>query len=69
VVGSLVSSSLQKGHHLDFAAASRAGWWVLAGCGAVVLILGVVATSPLATATARRTAESINPEFLEGNAA
>ncbi len=69
VVGSLVSASLRKDDHLDFALASRAGWWVLAGCGAVVLLLGFVATSPWARATARRTAESINPEFLEGNPA
>ncbi len=69
VVGSLVSASLQKGNYSDFAVASRAGWWVLAGCGAVVLVLGLVATSPWAGATARHTAESINPEFLEGSAA
>ncbi len=69
VVGSLVSASLQKSNHLDFALASRAGWWVLAGCGAVVLVLGLVATSPWALNTARRTAEAINPEFLEGMAA
>ncbi len=65
VVGSLVSASLRKGNHLDFAVASRAGWWVLAGCGAVVLILGLVATSSWARITARRTAEASNPEFLE----
>jgi EmrB/QacA subfamily drug resistance transporter len=69
VVGSLVAASLQKENHLDFALASRAGWWVLAGCGAVVLLLGLVATTPWARETARRTAESINPEFLERNAA
>jgi EmrB/QacA subfamily drug resistance transporter len=65
VVGSLVSRSLGTAAHTDFALASRAGWWVLAGCGAVVLVLGLVASTPWARATARRTAESINPEFLE----
>jgi MFS family permease len=65
VVGSLVSASLQKGNHLDFAVASRAGWWVLAGCGVVVLVLGLVATTSWARITAHRTAEAINPEFLE----
>ncbi len=69
VVGSLVSASLQKSNHLDFALASRAGWWVLAGCGAVVLILGLVATTPWARVTAQRTAEAINPEYLEEMAA
>ncbi len=69
VVGSLVSASLRTANHSDFALASRAGWWVLAGCGAVVLVLGLLATSPWAIGTARHTARSINPEFLEGNAA
>ncbi len=69
VVGSLVSASLRTADHRDFALASRAGWWVLAGCGAAVLVLGLVATSAWARGTARRTAQSINPEFLEGNAA
>jgi MFS family permease len=68
VVGSLVSASLQTSNHLDFALASRASWWVLAGCGAAVLILGLVATSPWAHSTAQRTAESINPEYLEVHA-
>ena len=66
VAGSLVAASLQKTDHVDFATASRAGWWVLAGCGAVVFVLGLVATTPWARGTARRTAEAINPEFLEG---
>ncbi len=67
VVGALVSSSLSKGNHLDFAVASRAGWWVLAGCGAVVLALGLVATTAWARGSAQRTAEAINPEFLEAH--
>jgi MFS family permease len=67
VVGSLVATSLRSGVGHDFAAASRAGWWVLAGCGAVVLVLGLVATTPWARETARRTAEAINPEFLDGD--
>jgi EmrB/QacA subfamily drug resistance transporter len=65
IVGSLVAASLRTSTRLDFAQASRAGWWVLAGCGAVVLLLGLVATTRWALATAQRTAESLNPEFLE----
>jgi len=34
-----------------------------------VLILGLVATSPWAGITAQRTAESINPEYLDVHAA
>jgi hypothetical protein len=33
----------------------------------MVLILGVVGTSAWARGTAQRTAESLNPEFLEGD--
>jgi EmrB/QacA subfamily drug resistance transporter len=67
VVGSLVSSSLHKARDLDFAVASRAGWWILAGGGAVVSVLGLVATSRWARATAQRTAEAINRESLDVN--
>jgi hypothetical protein len=35
----------------------------------VVLILGLVATTAWARGTAQRTAEAINPEFLEAHAA
>jgi hypothetical protein len=69
VVGSLVSVSLRNGRHSDFALASRAGWWALTGCGAALSVLGLLATSQWARGTARRTAGSFNPEFLEGNAA
>ena len=67
VVGALVSSSLTKGHPANFALASRAGWWVLTGCAVAILLLGVVGTSAWARATAQRTAEALNPEYLEGH--
>jgi MFS family permease len=69
VVGALVTSkvgTVTGGVQLNFAVASRAGWWVLAGCGAVVLALGMVVTSQRARASAQRTATELNPEFLEG---
>ena len=40
VVGSLVSASLQRGTTSTSRGASRAAWWVLAGCGVVVLRAG-----------------------------
>jgi EmrB/QacA subfamily drug resistance transporter len=67
VVGALVAASMARGGHLELATASRAGWWVLVGCGVVVLGLGLVATTSWAKDTARRTAETLNPEFLEGH--
>jgi EmrB/QacA subfamily drug resistance transporter len=69
VAGSLVAASLKTGSHINFAVASRAGWWVLAGCGAAIFFLGLLATTAWAKSTAQRTAELINPEFLEGNVA
>jgi EmrB/QacA subfamily drug resistance transporter len=67
VVGALVSASVAKSGHLNFAAASRAGWWTLCGCAVVVMLLGFVATTSWAKDTAQRTAEALNPEFLEGH--
>ncbi|HTW19343.1 MAG TPA: MFS transporter [Mycobacteriales bacterium] len=68
VVGALVTSRIgQSTHGGDLAAASHAGWWVLGGCGAVVAALGWIATSRSALASARRTAEELNPEVLGAN--
>ena len=70
VVGSLVSASVAGGEHLDFAAASQAGWWVLAGCG--VGRAGArpgrdTLRGPGAPPSGRP--QAINPEFLEGGPA
>jgi len=66
VVGALVSSKMGLGSPRSFALAMRTGWWVLAGCGGAVLLLGLVGTSRWAYVTATRTARAINPEYLEG---
>ncbi len=44
--------------------ATHAAWWGLGGCGALVLALGFVSTSPWATRAALRTAEALNPEGI-----
>jgi hypothetical protein len=46
----------------DFAQASHVGWWIIAGCGAAVLVLGLVTTGRWALGTAARTAESITSD-------
>jgi MFS family permease len=66
VVGALIASSLGVSHVVDTASATHAGWWVLAGCGVVVLLLGLVVTTAWARQTADSTARELNPEFLEG---
>ena len=67
IVGALVSTSLKGPDQVDFARASRAGWWVLAGAGVLVTALGLIGTSRWARGTAHRTALALNPEFLEGH--
>ena len=76
VAAALATTSRQVGQTLGVAvvgaiAASHAGasagpgaWWALAACGGVVLVLGLVATSGRARASARRTAVALNPEAL-----
>ena len=54
VVGSVLAASLHGSMHAGFLAASRDGWWIMAGCGYVVLLLGLVSTSAWARATAAR---------------
>jgi MFS family permease len=44
------------------AAASNPAWWTLAGCGAAVLLLSVIATTPAAAESARRTATKLGIE-------
>jgi EmrB/QacA subfamily drug resistance transporter len=64
VIGAIVSSQLHGNIHLYLAAATHVGWWILSGCGLVVVMLGLVATSPHALETARQTAQALNPEAL-----
>ncbi|MFE3450874.1 MFS transporter [Nonomuraea sp. NPDC059194] len=72
VAASVASTSRQVGVSLGVAVigsviaatgpASSAGvaaWWIIAGCGAAVLAIGVLTTGAWATATADRTAERI----------
>jgi len=60
VVGAIVSSHAATG----LASASHPVWWTLAGCGGLVLVLGLMATARRATESARRTAAALNPEAL-----
>jgi hypothetical protein len=37
-----------------FVAASHADWWLMAGCGYLILVLGVITTSQRALSTAAK---------------
>jgi EmrB/QacA subfamily drug resistance transporter len=57
------SSSSYRDTFMD---ASRTAWWILAGCGAVILLVGAATSGRWAQATARRTAERLqSPEVRE----
>jgi len=61
VMGSVLSGNLQGGMRAGFVAASRPGWWIVAACGLVTLILALVTTGSWALRTAARTAERLSP--------
>ena len=61
VMGSILSANLQGGMRAGFVAASRPGWWLVAGCGAVTLIPALVTTGSWAQRTAARTAALLSP--------
>jgi EmrB/QacA subfamily drug resistance transporter len=63
--GALVTSKLTTSVRTTFSGASHAAWWMLVGCGVVIFVLGLVATSGRALESARRTAAELNPEMLQ----
>ena len=56
VVGSAVTSALVGPFGKAFASASHVGWWIVTGCGAAVLAVGMLTSGRWARATAARTA-------------
>ncbi len=56
IVGSVLAASIHGSLRTGFVHASHASWWILAGCGYAVLLLGVVCTTQWARATAARLA-------------
>jgi MFS family permease len=62
VIGSAVASALHGPIRTGFAAASHVGWWLIAGCGLLVLLVGLVTTSSWARRTAEHVAAELQPE-------
>ncbi|MED7923836.1 MFS transporter [Nonomuraea sp. LP-02] len=59
VIGALVTSAVRGPLPTGFPQASHIGWWVGAGCGAAILLLGVLTTGRRAERSAARTAERL----------
>ena len=54
IVGSVLAASIRGSMRDGFVHAAHAGWWILAGCGYAVLLLGLISTTAWAKATAAR---------------
>jgi hypothetical protein len=61
VMGSVLSGNLHGAMRTGFVAASQPGWWIVAACGAIILILGIITTGRWARRTAARTAALLEP--------
>ncbi|MFD6431366.1 MFS transporter [Streptomyces venezuelae] len=63
VIGAVLASGVTSSSYAkEFTRASRPGWWIIAGCGLAVLVLGAVTSGRWARETARRTAERLEEE-------
>ena len=61
VVGSAVLSALAGPFRTGFAQASHVGWWIVAGCGLAVLLVGLLTSGRWARQTAQQTADRLMP--------
>jgi EmrB/QacA subfamily drug resistance transporter len=61
VGGSILAGRLHGTEAAGFVAASHPAWFVLAGCGVIVFLLGLVTTTRWALGTAARTAALLTP--------
>ncbi|MEW9550336.1 MFS transporter [Nonomuraea sp. NPDC050783] len=59
VLGALVTSAVRGPLPTGFPQASHIGWWVGAGCGVTILLLGVLTTGSWARRSAARTADRL----------
>jgi EmrB/QacA subfamily drug resistance transporter len=62
VIGATVASRLHGPAAEGFTAAARTGWYIMAGAGLCVLVLGIITTTAWANATARSAAAAIEGE-------
>ncbi len=65
VLGAVLAAGVGSSSYQDaFVSAAAPGWWILAGCGFAVLVVGAVSSGAWARRTAARTAERLeSPEM------
>lgn len=60
VVGAVLAAGVGASSYREtFVSAAAPGWWILTGCGLLVLVAGAVTSGPWARRTAERTAERL----------
>ncbi|WP_406168726.1 MFS transporter [Streptomyces sp. NBC_00996] len=67
VVGAVLASGVAASAYKDtFVSAARPGWWIIAGCGLAVLVLGALTSGRWARGTAERAAQQLeSPEVRD----
>ncbi|MDI5961452.1 MFS transporter [Streptomyces sp. SL13] len=62
VIGAVMAAGVNGGYGQAFTDAGRTAWWIIAGCGGAVLVVGAVTSGRWARSTAARTAERLQTE-------
>jgi EmrB/QacA subfamily drug resistance transporter len=62
ISGSLIASNLHGSLRSGLPLASHTVWWIVAGCGGVVVALGLLSTSARARRSAAQTGARLNPD-------
>jgi EmrB/QacA subfamily drug resistance transporter len=65
VIGSVMASGAAGGYGAGFTDASRTAWWIIAGCGAAVFVVGSVTSGRWARRTADHTADRLKTDEIK----
>ncbi|MFD7686612.1 MFS transporter [Streptomyces sp. NPDC059781] len=69
VIGAVLAAGVGSSSYADaFVTAARPGWWILAGCGLAVLVVGAASSGRWARRTAERTAERLESTEMRRSA-
>jgi hypothetical protein len=66
IVGTVLTARLSGPLEAGFVAAARPSWYIIAGCGGIVLVLGLITTSRWALRTAESVAEDLRSPRVRG---
>ncbi|MGW4541477.1 MFS transporter [Streptomyces chartreusis] len=69
VIGAVLAAGIGSSSYKEsFVSAAGPGWWVLTGCGVLVLVVGLLTSGPWARGTAERAAEKLaSPEIRDAS--